>query len=264
MFVDVGGLGIRYERTGRGPPVVLVHGYVGDALTTWRHQIENLSDEFTVVAWDNPGSGGSSDPPESFTLPDFADCLAGFIHAVGVERPHIVGLSFGGGLSLELYRRHPSLPRSLVLADTYAGWAGSLPADEVERRLDQVLQLADRPPAEFAKVVAPTMFSSSVPDDVLVTFAANIAQFHPVGLRAMARAFAAADLREVLPHIGVPTLLMYGGEDVRAPLSVARDLHAAIRGSKLVIIPGVGHVSSVQAPERFTEEVRSFLRDLDR
>jgi pimeloyl-ACP methyl ester carboxylesterase len=104
------------------------------------------------------------------------------------------------------------------------------------------------------------MFSSSVADDVLQGFAARIAEFHPVGLRAMARSFAAADLREVLPRINVPTLLLYGDQDVRAPVSVGENLHAAIPGSKLVIIPGVGHVSSVQAPERFTAEVRAFLR----
>ncbi len=263
MFVDVGGLRIAYERAGQGPPVVLVHGYVGDAVTTWRHQLDNLSRDFTVVAWDNPGSGRSTDPPESFTLPEFADCLADFIAAVGVERPHVVGLSFGGGLALEFYRRHPSIPRSLVLADAYAGWSGSLPAEEVELRLNQVLQLADRAPEEFAAVVAPTMFSPSVPEDILRSFAANIAEFHPIGLRAMARSFAAADLRDVLPRVDVPTLLLYGDRDVRAPLSVAEGLHAAIPDSKLVILPGAGHVSSVEAPERFTSEVQAFLRSID-
>lgn len=263
MDVDVGGLRIAYERVGQGPPVVLVHGYVGDAVTTWRHQLDNLSDEYTVIAWDNPGSGRSSDPPESFTLPDFADCLAEFIRAVGAERPHVVGLSFGGGLSLELYRRHRRIPRSLVLADAYAGWSGSLPPDEVEHRLNQVLELAERPPDEFARAVAPTMFSPSVPDAVLRVFAGSITKFHPVGLRAMARSFAAADLRAVLPGIEVPTLLLYGDQDVRAPLSVAENLHAAIPGSRLVIIPNAGHVSSVEAPERFTAELRAFLRAID-
>lgn len=264
MFVEVAGLRIAYERVGEGPPVFLLHGYVGDAVTTWRHQLDNLSDEFTVIAWDNPGSGRSADPPESFSLADFADCLAGFIRAVGVEPAHVIGLSFGGGLSLQLYDQHPSIPRSLVLADTYAGWKGSLPEEEVVRRLDQVLKLADRPPDEFAAVVAPTMFSSSIQDEILTSFAANIAQFHPVGLRAMAQSFAEADLRAVLPRIDVPTLLLYGDKDVRAPLSVAHEIHEAIYGSKLVIFPGVGHVSSVEAPERFTEEVRWFLRGVDR
>jgi pimeloyl-ACP methyl ester carboxylesterase len=79
----------------------------------------------------------------------------------------------------------------------------------------------------------------------------------------MARSFAEADLRDVLPRIDVPTLLLQGDEDVRAPVQVAEQLHASIPSSKLVILPGVGHVSSVEAPELFTAEVRSFLGSLE-
>ena len=122
--LEVQGLRIAYERAGEGPPLVLLHGYVGDGRGTWRRQIDELSDEFTVVAWDAPGMGRSSDPPASFRLPDYADCLAGFVEALGLGRPHVAGLSFGGGLALELYRRHRAIPASLVLAGAYAGGPG--------------------------------------------------------------------------------------------------------------------------------------------
>ena len=138
----VGDLEIAYERAGKGPALLLLHGGASDH-REWRRQRDALCDEFTVVAWDAPGCGQSSDPPESFRLPDYADCLAGFIAALDLERPHVFGLSFGGGLALELYRRHPALPRSLILASAYAGWAGSLPAGVVEQRLRQVLSKAD-------------------------------------------------------------------------------------------------------------------------
>ncbi len=82
------------------------------------------------------------------------------------------------------------------------------------------------------------------------------------GSGRMARSVAEADLRDVLPRIDVPTLLLYGDSDVRAPLNVAEDLHAAIPTSQLVVMPGVGHVSSVEAAERFNAEVRSFLRSV--
>lgn len=258
--IEVEGLRISYERAGEGPPLVLLHGYVGDGRGTWGRQIDDLSDEFTVVAWDGPGSGRSSDPPESFRLPDYADRLAGFVSALGLGRPHVAGLSFGGGLALELYRRHPTLPMSLVLAGAYAGWAGSLPPRVVEERLQQVLQLADLPPDRFVGTVLPTMFSGSAPGEMVDAFVASVSEFHPAGLRAMARSFAEADLRDVLPRIDVPTLLLYGDRDVRAPMNVAEDLHEAIPTSKLVVMPGVGHVSNVEAPERFNAEVRAFLR----
>lgn len=260
--VEVEGLRIAFERAGAGPPLVLLHGYVGDGRSTWRRQLEALSDEFTVVAWDAPGSGGSSDPPESFRLPDYADCLAGFVASLGLERPHVVGLSLGGGLGLELYRRYPRIPRTLVLAGAYAGWAGSLPPDVVEERLQQALRLADLPPAQLVSEVVPTLFSESAPAELVDEFAAGVAEFHPAGLRAMARSIADADLRAVLPRIDVPTLLLYGDKDVRASLDVAESLHEAIPGSRLVVLPGVGHVSSVEAADRFNAELRAFFRSV--
>ena len=261
-LIEVGGLRLAFERAGEGPPLVLLHGYVGDGPGTWRRQIDELSDAFTVVAWDAPGSGRSSDPPESFRLPDYADCLAGFVDALGLGRPHVVGLSFGAGLALELYRRHPRVPMSLVLAGGYAGWAGSLPPEVVDARLQQVLQFADLPPDRFVRAVIPTMFSVSAPPEMVEEFAVNVSEFHPAGLRAMARSFAEADLRDVLPRVDVPTLLLYGDEDVRAPLAVGEELHAAIPASRLVVMPGVGHVSSVEAADLFTAEVRGFLRSV--
>ena len=107
---------------------------------------------------------------------------------------------------------------SLVLASAYAGWAGSLPLEIAEQRLKQSLRASHLPPEEFVATMVPTMFSSAVATDRVDEFAASVSEFHPAGFRAMALA-CAADLREVLPEVQVPTLLLYGDEDVRAPPS---------------------------------------------
>jgi len=91
-------------------------------------------------------------------------------------------------------------------------------------------------------------------------FGASMLAFHPAGFRAMARA-SAEDLRDVLPGINVPTLLVYGDKDVRAPLTVAEDLEAAISGSMLVVLPDTGHLCNIEAPDDFNRAVRNFLRD---
>ena len=126
-MIEVGGLQIAYERAGDGPPLVLLHGYVGDGATTWRRQFEALADEFTVVAWDAPGAGRSSDPPESFGMAGYADCLAGFARGLRLEKPHVAGLSFGGALALALCHRHPAVPGTLTLASAYAGGPAPCP-----------------------------------------------------------------------------------------------------------------------------------------
>ena len=258
--VEVDGLRVAYQRAGSGPPVVLLHGYVGDAAATWRRQLDGLGDEFTVIAWDAPGAGGSADPPESFGLAGYADCLAGFVGRLGLERPHVVGLSFGGALALELYRRHPEVPATLVLASAYAGWGGSLPPEEGERRLGQALALAELSGEELVETLLPTMFSAATAPDLVAAFGASMRAFHPTGFRAMARA-SAENVRDVLPRIQVPTLLIAGDQDVQAPLPVAQDLHATIPGSTLVVLPGVGHVCNVEAPDAFNHTVRTFLHD---
>jgi pimeloyl-ACP methyl ester carboxylesterase len=257
-MIEVDGLRLAYERVGAGPPLVLLGGYVGDAPTTWRRQLEGLSDEFTVVAWDAPGAGRSSDPPEDAGMAGYADYLAGFIDRLGIEKPHVAGLSFGGALALEFYRRHPAIPATLILVSAYAGWAGSLPADVAEQRLQQALVLADLSPDELVDALLPTMFSKATPPEVVDEFGMTLRAFHPAGFRAMARA-SAEDLRDVLPEIEIPTLLVYGDKDVRAPLTVAADLHAAISGSALVVLPETGHLCNIEAPEAFNSALRNFL-----
>jgi pimeloyl-ACP methyl ester carboxylesterase len=258
--VKVGGRTIAFRRRGQGPPLVLLHGAVCDS-RDWRPQLEALSDEFTVVAWDAPGSGGSFDPPEDYGLDGYADCLAAFVEALGLERPHVLGLSFGSGLALELFRRHRALPRSLVLASAYAGWAGSLGHEVAEERRQWGLQASQQPLEEFMRDFNETLFTESVPAEIVEEAVAVMKDFRPAGLRAMANAFADADLRDVLPQIDVPTLLLYGDADQRSPVAIGEDLHAQIPGSKFVVIAGPGHMVNLEAPERFNEEVRSFLRD---
>jgi pimeloyl-ACP methyl ester carboxylesterase len=259
-MVEVDGLQIAYERVGSGPALVLLHGYVGDGPTTWDRQLNELSDEFTVVAWDAPGAGRSTDPPERFGLDDYADCLAGFLEKLGLDTACVAGLSFGGILALALQRRHSAVSSALILASAYAGWAGSLPCEVAEQRLRQALALADGTPQAFVGALLPTMFSKPMPRETVNKFRASMQAFHPRGFRAMARA-SAEDVRDVLPHVDVPTLLVYGDRDVRAPITVAEGLRAQISGSRLVVMPDAGHVCNVEAPDKFNMAVRDFLHE---
>ena len=257
--VEVDGLTIAFERRGDGPPLLLVHGGLVDH-REWSRQLDGLSDEFTVVAWDAPGCGRSSDPPEWFRMPDYADCLAGLVRALGLERPHVLGLSWGSTLALELYRRSPEIPRTLVLTAAYAGWAGSLPPDEVAERLERFMGQFEEPPERWVRDYIPSLLTHRAPAEMVEELVALMAESRPAGLRAMILAMAEADLRDVLPTIAVPTLLLFGEEDERSPLSVAQELHAQIPGSTLVVMPGVGHQSNVEAADRFNDEARTFLR----
>jgi pimeloyl-ACP methyl ester carboxylesterase len=91
--VKVDGLSIAYRQVGQGPPLVLLHGFLCDS-RCWRHQLEKLSDQFRVVAWDAPGVGFSSNPPNSFTISDWSHCLAEFLNILGIDQAYILGISW--------------------------------------------------------------------------------------------------------------------------------------------------------------------------
>lgn len=255
--LEIGGLHIAFRTDGHGPPVLLLHGFFGDH-RVWRPQRE-LADAYTVVAWDTPGCGGSSMPPPGFRMDDYADTLAAFIGALDLDRPHVVGNSFGATLALDLAIRHPAVPGRLVAADGYAGWSGSFPPDVVARRLSQSLPDLELPPEEVVAKWMPGFVTDAAPASVTEELGAIIADFDPAGMRVMIQALAEADLRASLPMISAPTLLMWGEQDVRSPLTVADDLHARIPKSRLVVIPGAGHLSQMEAPDRFNAELRRFL-----
>ena len=111
--------------------------------------------------------------------------------------------------------------------------------------------------------MVPSMFSANADPSAVAGFAARVRRQSPSGFRTMARASAEADLRHVLPGITVPTLLVYGEQDVRAPLDVAEGLRSAIPSARLVVLPGVGHVCSVEAPAAVSRELGDFLRSVE-
>ena len=172
-----------------------------------------------------------------------------------------MGLSWGGILAQEFYRRYPEHVRTLVLADTYAGWTGSLPDPIPQERLAACLRDSLLPPEDFVAKYLPGMFSDSATQEVREEGASGMAEFHPIGFRLMAKASADTDTRDLLPNIAVPTLLIWGEADARSPIAVAHQFHDAIHGSKLAVIPGAGHVSNMEQAGRFDAEVRSFCLD---
>jgi pimeloyl-ACP methyl ester carboxylesterase len=261
-FAQVDGCSIAYREAGQGPPLVLLHGFISDS-RCWMTQLSELSDRFRVISWDAPGAGSSSDPPDAFTTESYARCLAHFLDIVGVDRAHVVGLSWGGILAQEFYRLYPERPRSLVLADTYAGWKGSLPASACSERLASCLLAATGPSDALVAKMLPGMFTDGASQAMREELSAIITDFHPRGLQLMSRSSAEMDTRDLLPTIAVPTLLLWGDDDSRSPLHIAEQLNAAIPGSELVVIRNAGHVSNMEQPGAFNACVRRFCLQCD-
>ncbi|MEU3937408.1 alpha/beta hydrolase [Streptomyces sp. NPDC029044] len=257
--VRVDGIEVAYDRVGQGPPLVLAHGAIADA-RLFRPQTQDLADEFTVVAWDEPGAGRSFDVPPDFTLADYARCLAAVVEDVDLGPAHVLGASWGGTIVLELYRHHAELVRTLLLVDTYAGWKGSLPAADVRARVEG----AERMLAVPAEVFAPTMpglFAGQPSAEAVRLLSVMSADTRARSMRTELTVMAEADQRDLLPKIEVPTLLLWGELDARSPVeTVARQFLEAVPRATLVVLPGVGHLSNIEAPEPFNRTVREFCR----
>jgi pimeloyl-ACP methyl ester carboxylesterase len=250
------GLEIAYERVGEGPPLVLVHGAGVDG-RMWQPQLGALAEEFTVVAWDEPGAGRSGDLPAGFGLADYAHCLAAVIDAVALGPAHVVGLSWGSTVVQELYRRHPERVATLIFSGGYAGWKGSLPAEEVRARVEGARRML----AGGERYDPPGLFAGEPRPELASLLEELTAAARPASLRAQLSVMAETDQRDLLPHIAVPTLLIWGDADSRSPLTVARQFEAAIPDAELVVIPAAGHLSNLEQPAAFDEAVRRFCRD---
>lgn len=259
--VTINNLTIGYQEKGEGQALVFLHGGVSDS-RFWDRELEAFSDDFHTIAWDAPGCGVSDDPQEGFSLSDYADALAGLLAHIDVDKPIVLGISFGGGLAIEFYNRHPKIPKALILVSAYAGWAGSLSEEEVARRVERGRAQSTMDPEAVAEMWMPSLFYKTPSQEVLDEEKNIISDFHPKGSQIMLEAFAEADLSNVLPKIDVPTLLLYGDKDVRSPVAVAKEIHEKIPNSKLVFLEDVGHVLSKEAPELFDHEIRKFINNL--
>ncbi|MFI9486003.1 alpha/beta fold hydrolase [Promicromonospora sp. NPDC052451] len=256
--IEVGGLRVAYERVGQGPPLVLLHGAAEDG-RVWRQQTTGLAGELTVVAWDEPGAGGSSDLPEGFSLAGYADALAALLEALDLGPAHVAGVSWGGTVALELYRRRAELVATLILIDTYAGWKGSLPADEVRARVTGVHRMLAAPAAEPAPVL-PGLFAVGPPPELIPLLVDVAAGVRPATLAQQVDIMARTDLTALLPHVAVPTLLVWGRLDARSPLAVAHRFAAAIPDTTLVVVEGAGHLSHLERAEQVNDAIRDFCR----
>jgi pimeloyl-ACP methyl ester carboxylesterase len=256
--LQINGINISYQRGGNGPPLMFIHGGAEDN-RIWTPQLQSLSDEFTVIAWDEPGAGKSSDVPDNFKLSDYADCFAGLITQLDLAPVHLAGFSWGSTILLELYRRHPHLVRTMILAGGYAGWKGSLGEEEAHARLAGARKILSAPDNQFDPTL-PGLFAGDPPTKFVPLLNAMAADVRPSSLKKVLEIMGRTDLKHVLPTITVPTLLLWGELDVRSPLRIAKEFELKIPNARLVVIPNCGHVVNLQASEAFNEAVRYFCR----
>ena len=245
----VDGAILHYEIAGEGPPLVLLHG-IGSNSRSWRRQLQGLSGKFTVIAWDAPGYGRSSDPPDKPIKPSirfYVDCLRSLVDSLELKDISLLGHSAGGVVAQEFYRAYPDYVRALVLADTrhVASQAG------LEDRLRSIRTITS---AQLAAERAPKLLRRSAPAELIREVESIMSEVRAAGYEFAAIALAESDTRDVIRNLHVPTLLIWGSEDEITPV-----WDEIPSGVELRIIPDAGHLCYIEQPEQFNEIVSVFL-----
>ncbi len=260
--VNVNGIEISYLRAGDGPPLVMLHGIGGNA-TQFQHQLDALADAWTVIAWDAPGYGNSSDPGGDWLMADYAAALAGMLDALGLAQIRLLGQSWGGVLAQTFIGLFPERVRALVLSDTSMGGRSQPEAERLASLNARLSALESMTPTEMAAARTPALLGPNPTTTASREAEAMMAQIRPTGYRRAAIALAEADTRAVHAHNHAPPLILAGEHDRIVPPSTAAALHAAIPDSQLITIPHTGHLSGQEDPVAYNAALRRFLEQAD-
>jgi len=245
--LERGGVKIFYEIAGKGPTVLLSHGYSATT-AMWRAQADDLARDHQVIVWDMRGHGESDSPSDASAYSESATVadMAALLDAADCRRAVIGGLSLGGYMSLAFHLAHPERTRALMLFDTGPGYRNDTARADWNRtagaRAEQLEQRGLDAVGRSSEVALSRHRSAQ-------------------GLAHAARGMLAqvdARIIDHLPDVRVPTLVLVGERD--KPYLAATDYMARkIPGASKVIVPGAGHASNLDQPAAFNAIVRDFL-----
>lgn len=243
-----------YEIHGSGPRVVLISGTGADLRQNPRRDRDLLAQHHEVLMYDQRGLGRSGKPDRPYSMVDYADDCAALMDAVGWDRAHVVGISFGGMVAQHVALRHPERVDRLVLACTSAGGEGGASFD--------LLAVHDLPPDERAAIVMPIMdsrndWSTDPPTmapmfDILAGFLGGPPlnaddPWSAMGARRQLEARADHDVWDSLASIAAPTFVIGGRYDMQAPPDNVERLASRIPDATLRLFDG-GHLFLLQDP----------------
>jgi pimeloyl-ACP methyl ester carboxylesterase len=261
--VEVDGLTINYEVQGKGEPLLLIP-YTSADHACYAFQLPAYTEQFSCIAIDLPGSGESDKPAGPYSTENYADQVAAFLGAIGVERAHVAGVSLGAAVGIHLAARHPGRVRSLSL---HSCWDRS--DDYLKVVVEQWRTLALSLPT-VADVVVRAIFPWCFTPEMYAQrpeFVETLADFvrgrptQPVdAFLAQTEAVIAHDASAVLGEIDVRTLITFGARDLVCSTRFAEPLRSGIAGSELVVFEHLSHAGLHEDPETFNRATLDFLR----
>jgi 3-oxoadipate enol-lactonase len=254
--IDANGTTIAFKRSGKGPPLLLLHGAEADH-SMFDAFAPLLADDFTVIAYDQRDSGGTMNPSSPYGFEELADDAAALIAALGYKRANVFGTSFGGVIAQVLAARHPERIDRLVLSSTFRPGA---PLPSINPEFPRFAELRSRLPesvGEFAKFFFTPDYLERHPEAVSVFAGGKRTEEQ----RARRGAVIPRPISVDLGRITATTLVVVGAEDRLIPPAHTLSLAKDIKGAKTATIVGVGHVATRQNPAAVAAVVKAFLHE---
>jgi len=262
--VTVNGVNLVVEVRGQGTAVLFIHGFPF-AHTIWDHPVGQL-ERWKRIAPDLRGMGRSDAPDLGYSIGTYAEDLLALLDALDVEEAILCGLSMGGYIAFEMLRRARARISGLILMDTRAE---ADTADGKKNRDAAILQAKEGGAKAVAEDMLPKLLSPTTTqrNPALVERLRTMMSATPVAgmVGALGAMRDRPDSMGMLPDLtGLPTVVMVGADDQLTPPDRSRAMADAIPGARLEVVPNAGHVLPLEAPDRITSLIRSFVEGLDR
>jgi pimeloyl-ACP methyl ester carboxylesterase len=229
---------------------VFIHGSGGER-EEWRGQLDGLSGRFTVIALELPGHGASEPPGES-DVSAYAEWVVDFIETLGLEKVVVVGCSLGSAITQWMALS----PKPWLVGIGLVGAGARLRV--VPSLLNGISRAHPATLASFADYAVAVNADARVRSQVRARFKKGSAKLIHGDLVACDR----FDIMNRLAEITLPTCILVGEEDRLTPVKYSRHLHDSIKGSRLAVVPGAGHLVMMEKPEEFNTHLGEFLSTL--
>lgn len=242
-------LSIHYTQNGTGKPLVFLHGW-GANLESFKVLTDDLVRSYQVIALDFPGFGASQEPQTPWNLTQYTEMTLAFLKHLNIEKPVLLGHSFGGRVSIKLAQKMAL--EKIILINS----AGIKP----KRKANYYLRVYGY--KLFRTVASLPLFKWILKeplDAYREIYSSSDYKQASATMKQVLSKVVNEDLRALLPQISVPTLLIWGDQDASTPIGDAREIESLIPDSGLVVYEGAGHFSYLEQPDRTITVIRTFI-----
>lgn len=257
MKIKSNGIELQYVVEGSGPWVVMSHSLACDA-SMWDEQARVLGRDYRVLRFDTRGHGGSDAPEGGYTLEMLADDAKGLLDGLGIRSCHWVGLSLGGMIGQTFALKYPGIFKTLTLCDTASRYG----PEAAQMWQERIKTANEKGMAALVEATLGRWFTEPFRQsrkDTMERVSKMIRNTPVAGYSGCCHAIPKLNLTHRLREIRCPTLVLVGEQDLATPVAAAREIHGAIAGAELNVLPSAAHLSNIEQAEAFNRALLDFL-----